>query len=114
MRVILALAVTALAGTAAAPGLADPPRDAVASRFAGDAEAARLAVDLFDSDGDVVDVLPPERFDGGYRGVIQLEPALPVGADRKHLAWVHTALRDFDDFFAAIGKRAAPRYRWRG
>jgi hypothetical protein len=89
------------------------PRDAVAARFAADPEAARLALDLFDTDGDVVDTLPAESFDGGYRGVVQLVPALPVGADRKHLAWVAAALHDYDDFFAAIARHAPPRYRWR-
>jgi hypothetical protein len=93
-------------------GPGDPVHDAVAARFASDAEAARLALDLFDTDGDVVDVLPAQRFDGGYRGVIPLVPALPALADRKHLAWVAAALHDFDDFFAALGKHAPPRYRW--
>jgi hypothetical protein len=97
---------------AAAPS--SPVRTAVAARFASDPEAARLALDLFDTAGDEVDVLSPQRIDGGYRGTIQLVPALPVGADRKHLAWVAGALHDFDEFFAALSRRgAAPRYRWR-
>jgi hypothetical protein len=41
-------------------------------------------------------------------------PALPVGADRKHLAWVSAAFHDFDGFFAALARKANPRYRWRG
>ncbi|HEY1697492.1 MAG TPA: hypothetical protein VGG39_35260 [Polyangiaceae bacterium] len=89
-------------------------RGDVAARFAGDPEAARLALELFDTDGDIVDVLPAERFDGGYRGVVSLVPAVPAGADRKHLAWVSAALHDFDTFFAAITAKAPPRYRWRG
>ena len=103
-------------GVAAGPpaDAGSPVRDEVERRFSGDAEAARLALDLFDTDTDVVDVLPAERFDGGYRGVIQLVPALPVGPDRKHLSWVSAALHDFDEFFAAVARRAAPKYRWRG
>jgi hypothetical protein len=80
--------------------------------LSSDAEASRLALELFDADGDVVDVLPPQRFDGGYRGIVTLVPALPVAGDRKHLAWVAGALRDFDEFFAALGKHAPPHYRW--
>jgi hypothetical protein len=92
---------------------ASPVRSAVAGRFSSDPEAARLALDLLDTTGDEVDVLAPQRIDGGYRGEIALVPALPVGRDRKHLGWVADALHDFDRFFAAIGARGTPRYRWR-
>jgi hypothetical protein len=110
--IVLGLLVGPCRDAAAAPS--SPARNAVAARFAADPEAARLALDLFDATGDEVDVLSAQRMDGGYRGTIQLVPALPVGADRKHLAWVAGALHDFDEFFAAVGKRgAAPRYRWR-
>jgi hypothetical protein len=103
------------AGGAGAPdATADAAREAVATRFASDDVAARLALYLFDTDGDVVDVLSARRFDGGYRGTISLVPALPVGNERKHLAWVAAALQDFDTFFATIAKQGAVRYRWRG
>ena len=92
---------------------ASPVRAAVAGRFSSDPEASRLALDLLDTTGDEVDVLPRQRIDGGYRGEIALVPALPVGPDRKHLAWVADALHDFDRFFAAIGAHGTPRYRWR-
>jgi hypothetical protein len=107
---------TTVPPSSSAPSLppSSPERDAVAARFASDPEAATLALTLFDVDRDVVDVLPAQRFDGGYRGVIQLVPALPAGPDRKHLAWVAGALHDFDDFFAAIAKHGSPRYRWQG
>jgi hypothetical protein len=97
----------------ATAGSSSPVREAVARRFSSDPEASRLALDLFDATGDEVDVLSPQRMDGGYRGTIALVPALPVGPERKHLAWVAGALRDFDDFFAVIGARGTPRYRWR-
>ena len=102
-----------LAPREAAATASNPTRTVVADRFASDPAAARLAIALFDATGDEVDVLSPQRIDGGYRGTIQLVPALPVGPDRKHLAWVAGALRDFDDFFAAIGAHGSPRYRWR-
>jgi hypothetical protein len=88
-------------------------RTDIARRFSSDPDAARLALDLFDATGDEVDVLSPQHFDGGYRGTVALVPALPVGPDRKQLAWVADALHDFDDFFAAIRARGALRYRWR-
>jgi len=100
-----------------APGAAaqsSPGRDALAVRFAPDPEAQLLALSLFDTDADDVDTLPAQAFDGGYRGTIRLVPALPVGAQRKHLAWVAGALHDFDTFFAALSRRATPRYRWHG
>jgi hypothetical protein len=64
-----------------------PDRNAIATRFAADPQAATLALGLFDIDSVVADVLPAQRFDGGYRGRIWLVPALPVGNARKHLAW---------------------------
>ncbi|HEX3771644.1 MAG TPA: hypothetical protein VHV30_12290 [Polyangiaceae bacterium] len=103
--------------TAAPPAVADAPaaREEVAARFAADAEAQRVALDLFDTLGDEVDVLPPERVDGGYRGMVTLVPALPVGPVRKHLAWVAGAMHDFDWFFGALAEagRGPLRYRWR-
>lgn len=103
------------AADAAVEGGPDPAiREAIASRFAADPEAARLALDLYDTMGTTSDVLPGQIFDGGYRGKITLAPALPVAGDRKHLAWVTAALHDFDTFFAGIASHAsspAP-YRW--
>jgi hypothetical protein len=39
---------------------------------------------------------------GGYRGMIKIEPAVPVGENRHHLEWVAGAIRDFDVFFAEL------------
>lgn len=99
-----------------APARAQPDaaRDAIAARMAPDPGALQEALTLYDTDGDRVDTLPAQAFDGGYRGVIQLVPALPIGGDRRHLAWVGGAAHDFDDFFAAIFRRGTPRYRWHG
>ncbi len=110
--VLLLLTVATLTVTAQAQPASG--RDAVAVRFAPDPEAQRLALSLFDADADTVDTLPAQAFDGGYRGTIQLVPALPVGTHRKHLEWVSAAMHDFDVFFAALSRRGAPRYRWRG
>lgn len=95
-----------------APAVDSNP-DLVTRTFARDPVATKIALDLYGATGTVADVLPGQRFDGGYRGIIQLVPALPVGDERKHLSWVAAALRDFDDFFGAIQKVAPSRYRWR-
>jgi hypothetical protein len=99
---------------ASSAAAADSERDAVAGRFGADPAAQAIALSLFDADGDVVDVLPAQRFDGGYRGLLRLVPALPAGPDRQQLQWVAAALRDFDDFFAAVAAHGAIQYRWRG
>jgi hypothetical protein len=98
--------------SAPTPTPASADRDAIAARFASDPESARLALALFDRDATIADTLPAQVFDGGYRGILHLVPALPVGADRPPLAWVDGALADFDDFFAGLAKHATLRYRW--
>lgn len=113
-RIALGAAVLGVLVAARADADEDTRRVGLATRFSTDADSARLALALFDTDGDDVDALPAEAFDGGYRGTISLVPALPVGTDRHHLEWVSAALHDFDDFFAALSARGAPRYRWRG
>jgi hypothetical protein len=40
--------------------------------------------------------------DGGYRGRIRIEPAVPTGGSRKHLEWVLAAMDDFARFFAEL------------
>jgi hypothetical protein len=90
----------------------DLQREAISTRFASDPVAAKLAVDLYDADGTITDVLPATMFDGGYRGTIRLVPAHPVGVDRKHLAWVSDAFGDFDRFFAGLSAHGTPHYRW--
>jgi hypothetical protein len=108
-----AMATTASAVAPSAAPPRNPVREALASRFGQDPEAASVALGSFDATGTSFDVLPAQRFDGGYRGTIDLAPALPIGADGKHLAWVTGALKDFDGFFAAIARSGSPHYRWR-
>ncbi len=91
----------------------DLQREEIATRFAGDAAAQRIALALYERAGSVADVFPEQMFDGGYRGVVHLVPAVPTGSDRKHLEWVAEAYADFDTFFAGISAHhAAARYRW--
>ncbi len=118
LRIASLASLAALVLVAPSAASAGPPpdaaRDALAGRFASDPAAQAVALSLFDADADVVDTLPAQRFDGGYRGVLRLVPALPAGADRAQLEWVAAALRDFDDFFAVIATHGQIHYRWQG
>jgi hypothetical protein len=88
----------------------------LASRFAPDARAAKVAADLFDRTGDIAGLLAPEIMEGGFRGKLHLVPALPTGKDRVHLEWISEATRDYDAFFDGLLQASAgtPRYVWRG
>ncbi len=79
--------------------------------YAHDPKARALAESLYSDTGDVAGIGEVTDMDGGYRGHIHLVPAWPIGGERRHLAWVAAALRDYDDFFAKLG--GAPKYRWR-
>lgn len=76
------------------------------ARYDADPEALRLAVELYESSGDVAGVLPPQEMDGGFRGKIRLVPEPPIGKHRRHLAWVAAARRDVDAFFGALERIA--------
>ena len=78
-------------------------------RYRGDARAASIAHELWVKWRIIAGVEVAHTMDGGYRGMIRLEPAVPVGADRKHLEWVASAMADFDVFFAELAAyRAGP------
>jgi hypothetical protein len=96
--------VPVLGAAALALGLASPPpeRSAIAGRFERDPEASRMAVDLHESLGVTVDVLPAETFDCGDFGQIRLVPALPAGGYRKNLRFAVDALAEYDAFFGDL------------
>lgn len=71
-------------------------------RYAGDAKAAAIAHELLVKWRTVAGVEIGHTMNGGYRGMIRIEPAVPVGDNRKHLEWVAAAIRDFDTFFAEL------------
>ena len=77
------------------------------ARFAGDDEARRIALSLYARSGTVVGVERAHTMDGGYRGAIAITPAVPVGVERVHLAWVSNALLGFETFFEALGRASA-------
>lgn len=87
-------------------------------RYRGDAKAASLAYELWTRHAIVAGVAPKHTMNGGYRGMIALEPAVPTGADRKHLEWMVTNMKDFESFFDAFAKARAdagapPRVKFR-
>ena len=96
-------------------------------RYRGDAKAASIAHELYVKWRVVAGVEVPHTMDGGYRGMIRLEPALPIAAERRHLEWIASGLRDVDELFVALERAGSSRrtdaesrpadrpkrYRWR-
>jgi hypothetical protein len=73
-------------------------------RYKGDTKATSIAHELYVKWRIVAGVEVAHTMNGGYRGMIRLVPAVPVGAERKHLEWVAAAMADFDVFFAELEK----------
>lgn len=71
-------------------------------RYRGDSRSASLAHELFVKWQIVAGVEVAHTMNGGYRGMIRIEPALPVAAERKHIEWIVGAMRDFDQFFGEL------------
>ncbi|HSQ67707.1 MAG TPA: hypothetical protein VLM85_31065 [Polyangiaceae bacterium] len=83
--------------------------------YASDPEARATALALLDETGDVAGTDHEQTMDGGFRGTLHLLPELPTGASRAQLAWVLSAARDFDAFFAQLAPASElSGYRWRG
>lgn len=78
------------------------------ARYRGDPAAAGLAHELFVRWRVVAGVEVAHTMDGGYRGMIRIEPAVPVAAERKHLEWIVGAMSEFDAFFTDLERRAVP------
>lgn len=74
-------------------------------RYTSDEEAKKLVLDLYARFGTVVGQGEAETMDGGYRGQIRLVPTLPIGKDRKHLVWLHSALDTIDRVMRALEAR---------
>ncbi len=80
----------------ALPGVAcDDAQSCLREAFAEDRESLQLALKLLGRYDSLTGVEPAQTMDGGFRGAIQLVPTLPVGADRRYLLWVDSALSDF-------------------
>lgn len=117
--ITLAMATTTLFGSAVPPEAgacaslgADTKarvRCLLGVRYEGHEKEKALVLDLFDRFGTVVGQGEAETMDGGYRGTIRLRPTLPVGADQKHLVWLHDALVAIDDVMSKLDARAAQK-----
>jgi hypothetical protein len=76
-------------------------------RYRADPKAAKLANELFVRWRVVAGVEAGHTMDGGYRGMIRIEPSLPVGPERRHIEWLADAVRDFDVFFDELARYGA-------
>lgn len=80
----------------ALPGVAcNDAQGCLREAFAEDRGSLQLALKLLERYDSLTGVEPAQTMEGGFRGAIQLVPTLPVGADRKYLLWIDTALSDF-------------------
>ncbi|MDF2695404.1 MAG: hypothetical protein K0S65_3787 [Labilithrix sp.] len=96
--------------TAACPASTPPDarvRCLFTERYRGDTKAVSLSHELFVKWKIVAGVEVAHTMDGAYRGMIRIEPALPIGAERKHLEWIVDAMTDFDRFFVELEARGA-------
>jgi len=85
----------------------------LAVRFAGDGQAGKSALALYDEAGTVAGIEEPHMMDGGWRGMLKLVPEPPVGRHRRHLVWLLGAAQDFNQWFADLhrDKKTKARYR---
>jgi hypothetical protein len=93
--------------TARAIAAACPTLRCVYDQRFSDAQAAELAWSILETHGVMTGVEVAHKMDGGYRGLIELVPAVPVGADRKHIEWIARALDDIGTVFEAIRARTS-------
>lgn len=101
-----------------APGAAH--RCLLRAAYASDADAAALAIELYERTGAIAGLGRDEQMAGGYRGTIHLVPRLPIGVHRVHLQRVRDALIGLEAFLAGLATRggatsppASPTFRWR-
>ncbi len=92
---------------------ADRIRCLIGAKYAVDPAAREVALDFFATTGGVPGILPAQQYDGGYRGIIDFVPELPVSNHRKHLIWSRDAMRDIGAFMANIAYRANAPVRFR-
>ena len=64
----------------------------VSLRYADEAEAKKLALQLLDETGSLAGLLPEETTDDGRGHKVKLAPARPVGGNRVHFEWILAAL----------------------
>ena len=83
-------------------------------RYAKDEVAQADALSLYRVAGWVAGLEHAREMDGGWRGLLQLVPELPVRQHRRHLKWMKHSANEMSRFFAAHAKhsKSKPKYRW--
>jgi hypothetical protein len=95
-----------------------PARDRVLClvdlRYAADPQAQRMAHELYEDYGVLAGVEADHYESMAWRGRIHIVPEPPAGKHRKHLAWLHAAMHDYDTLFKALAPDAGPavRFEW--
>ena len=79
---------------------------AIERAFAGDEAARDLALDLFHRTGIIAGAETRRSIDSAHLGDLPIAPALPLGEDKQHLAWLATAFDDIEAVFTEIAPRA--------
>jgi len=87
-----------------------PPKDhaecLIEFRFAHDAEALDLARALYAKTG-VLPGVDTSKSQSTYAGEnVTTKPALPLGDDRQHLAWIIASFERYDEVFSALAAQA--------
>lgn len=109
-----ALEILFPAGAPAACEKASPKiRCWIGARYESHPKEKDLALALFDEIGDVAGTEKAHQMEGGFRGMIQIVPELPVGAHERHLRWIVGAQRDIKLFVEAIESKATSPVRYR-
>jgi len=87
-----------------------PPKDhaecLIEFRFAEDGEALELARTLYAKTGVLPGVDTTESQSSYSGNVVATRPALPVGDDRQHLAWIIASFERYDEVFSMLAARA--------
>ncbi len=83
-------------------------------RYGNDTLALADALAIYRTAEWVAGLEHAREMNGGWRGMLQLTPELPVARYRRHLKYLRYAAEEMHRFFAAHAKEAttAPQYRW--
>ncbi len=82
-------------------------------RYADDPQASALAASLYLDTGSVAGLAEEAHTDGGYRGKLHFVPERPVGAERRHLGWVLSAMKAFQADLASVRAAAKEHVNYR-
>ncbi|MBU1218382.1 hypothetical protein KKF34_15930 [Myxococcota bacterium] len=78
-----------------------------------DKKALELAISFFNRSGNIAGRHGHETMEGGWRGIVKIVPALPVGNHRRHLRDVTASFEEYDDFLKWLSKSAKKPVKFR-